>query len=90
MAGAPVTTPVLSSSPRSVAHSLSQVSESQCTRFTARTALPGDAWLCQVVNAVQAIPYGRPRSRTAGGVISEWNGTCSTKHALLAQVLAER
>lgn len=66
------------------------MSESQFARFTARAALQGNASLCQVVNAVQAIPYGRPRSRTADGVISEWKGTCSTKHALLAQLLAER
>jgi hypothetical protein len=46
--------------------------------------------LPQVVNAVQAIPYGRPRSRTPQGVIGEWNGTCSTKHALLAQLLGEQ
>ena len=87
---ASVTTMALSLSPRSVAYSLNQMSESQFARFTARAALPGDASLCQVVNAVQAIPYGRPRSRTADGVISEWKGTCSTKHALLAQLLAER
>ncbi len=39
---------------------------------------------------MQAIPYGRPRSRTAEGVIDDWRGTCSTKHALLVQLLAER
>lgn len=59
-------------------------------RFAARAALPGDAPLGQVVNAVHAIPYGRPGSRTAEGVIQEWKGTCSTKHALLARLLAER
>jgi hypothetical protein len=66
------------------------VSESQFARFAARAALPGDASVRQVVNAVQAIPYGRPESRTAEGVISEWKGTCSTKHALLAQLIRER
>lgn len=59
-------------------------------RFTARAGLPGDASLRQLVNAVQAIPYGRPQARTADGVIGEWKGTCSTKHALLAQLLRER
>jgi hypothetical protein len=59
-------------------------------RFAARADLPGDASLRQVVNAVQAIPYGRPGSRTPEGVIAEWTGTCSTKHALLAQLLWER
>lgn len=43
----------------------------------------------QVVNAVQAIPYGRPVARTPQGVLSEWTGTCSTKHALLAELLRE-
>ena len=46
--------------------------------------------MCQVVNAVHAIPYGRPGSRTAEGVIDEWKGTCSTKHALLARLFRER
>jgi len=59
-------------------------------RFVSRAGLPGDASLGQVVNAVQAIPYGRPGARTAEGVIGEWRGTCSTKHALLAQLLRER
>ena len=59
-------------------------------RFATRAGLAGDASLCQVVNAVHAIPYGRPRSRTAEGVIREWKGTCSTKHALLARLLRER
>lgn len=67
------------------------MSESQFARFAVRASLPGDASLRQVVNAVQAIPYGRPGSRTAEGVISEWKGTCSsTKHALLAQLIRER
>jgi hypothetical protein len=70
--------------------SMNQVSEPQFARFAARADLPGDASLRQVVEAVQAIPYGRPGSRTADGVISEWKGTCSTKHALLAQLLSER
>ena len=69
---------------------MNQVSESQFARFTARANLPGDASLCQVVNAIQAIPYGRPESRTADGVIAEWKGTCSTKHALLVQLLRDR
>ncbi|MGH3203216.1 MAG: hypothetical protein ACRDP5_14345 [Streptosporangiaceae bacterium] len=58
--------------------------------FVTRAGLPGDASLRQVVNAVQAIPYGRPGARTAEGVIGEWKGTCSTKHALLAQLLRDR
>src|SRR5579862_7363481 len=64
--------------------------ESLLARFVARAGLPADASLEQVVNAVQAIPYGRPSPRTAEGVIGEWTGTCSTKHALLARLLGER
>lgn len=59
-------------------------------QFAARARLPDGSSLRQIVNAVQAIPYGRPVSRTAQGVIGEWKGTCSTKHALLAQLLRER
>ena len=70
--------------------SLGQVNGSLFARFATRAGLPGDASLGQVVNAVHAIPYGRPRSRTAEGVIREWKGTCSTKHALLARLLRQR
>jgi hypothetical protein len=70
--------------------SLGQMNGSLFARFVTRAGLPGDASLCQIVNAVQAIPYGRPGGRTAEGVIGEWKGTCSTKHALLAQLLRER
>jgi hypothetical protein len=66
------------------------VNGSLFVRFVTRAGLPGDASLGQVVDAVQAIPYGRPGARTAEGVIEEWKGTCSTKHALLAQLLGER
>jgi hypothetical protein len=70
--------------------SLGKVNGLLFARFATRAGLPGDASMCQVVNAVRAIPYGRPRSRTAEGVIDEWKGTCSTKHALLARLLRER
>jgi hypothetical protein len=70
--------------------SVGQVNGSLFARFVTRAGLPGDASSCQVVNAVQAIPYGRPEARTAEGVIGEWTGTCSTKHWLLAQLLGER
>jgi hypothetical protein len=66
------------------------VNGSLFARFANRAGLPADASLCQVVNAVHVIPYGRPGSRTAEGVIDEWKGTCSTKHALLARLLRER
>ena len=70
--------------------SLGRVDGSLFARFASRAGLPGDASLGQVVDAVHAIPYGRPGSRTAEGVIDEWKGTCSTKHALLARLLRER
>jgi hypothetical protein len=69
---------------------MSRVSESLFARLAIRAGLPGDATVRQMVNAVQAIPYGRPRSRTPDGVIREWKGTCSTKHALVMQLLCER
>ncbi|HUY52588.1 MAG TPA: hypothetical protein VMV92_43950 [Streptosporangiaceae bacterium] len=66
------------------------MSGSLFARFAARAGLPGDASPQQVVNAVQAVAYGRPRSPAPEGVISEWKGTCSGKHALLARLLDER
>lgn len=59
-------------------------------QFAARARLPNGASLRQIVNAVQAIPYGRSVSRTVQGLLGEWKGTCSTKHALLAQLLREQ
>jgi hypothetical protein len=59
-------------------------------QFATRARLPDGASLWQIVNAVQAIPYGRPASPTTQGVFSEWKGTCSTKHALLAHLLREQ
>ncbi|MDI6103793.1 hypothetical protein QLQ12_34785 [Actinoplanes sp. NEAU-A12] len=56
----------------------------------ARVALSENASMVEVVNAVQSMPYGRPAERTAQGALAEWRGTCSTKHALLAAVLAEQ
>ncbi len=54
-----------------------------------RAGLPADASLADVVAAVHSMPYGRPADRSAQGALAEWRGTCSTKHALLAAVLAE-
>jgi hypothetical protein len=59
-------------------------------RFLRRAGLPAEAGLEEVVAAVQAIPYGRPGERTAGGVLIDWVGTCSTKRALLAELIGER
>jgi len=44
----------------------------------------------ELVNAVKEIPYGRPKERSPEGVVHEWRGTCSTKHALLASLLEDR
>jgi hypothetical protein len=58
-------------------------------RFLTRAGL-GEASLWDLVEAVRAIPYGRPSVRTPEGTIDEWVGTCSTKHALLAALLESR
>ncbi|WP_168221282.1 hypothetical protein [Actinomadura sp. WMMA1423] len=59
-------------------------------RFLERAGLAPDARLEDVVGAVQGIPYGRPRDRSPEGVLTDWTGTCSTKHALLARLIRER
>jgi hypothetical protein len=43
-----------------------------------------------LVEAVRALPYGRPSDRTVEGMLRERRGTCSTKHLFLAQALADR
>jgi hypothetical protein len=55
----------------------------------ARAGLAESASLAEVVEAVHSMPYGRPTERSAAGALADWRGTCSTKHALLAAVLAE-
>jgi hypothetical protein len=42
-----------------------------------------------LVEAVRALPYGRPSDRTVEGMLRERRGTCSTKHLFLAEALAE-
>jgi orotate phosphoribosyltransferase len=49
-----------------------------------------EASLVELVEAVRALPYGRPSDRTVEGMLRERRGTCSTKHHFLAQRLAER
>lgn len=49
-----------------------------------------DCTLRQLVEAVRALPYGRPSERTVAGMIRERRGTCSTKHLFLEQELARR
>jgi hypothetical protein len=49
-----------------------------------------DVSLVELVEAVRALPYGRPSERTVEGMLRERRGTCSTKHLFLARALAER
>ncbi|MFD1367736.1 hypothetical protein [Actinoplanes sichuanensis] len=58
--------------------------------FSERTGLGEDAAMVDVVAAVHAMPYARPSERTPLGALTEWRGTCSTKHALLAAVIGQR
>lgn len=51
---------------------------------------PPGASLVELVEAVRALPYGRPSDRTVEGMLLEGRGTCSTKHLFLARLLAER
>jgi hypothetical protein len=46
--------------------------------------------LTELVEAVRALPYGRPSDRTVAGMIRERRGTCSTKHLFLGRELARR
>jgi hypothetical protein len=64
---------------------------SQLQDAVANDALRGDdASLLDLVEAVRALPYGRPSDRTVEGMLRERRGTCSTKHLFLARRLAER
>jgi orotate phosphoribosyltransferase len=49
-----------------------------------------EASLVELVEAVRALPYGRPSNRTVEGMLRERRGTCSIKHLFLARRLAER
>jgi hypothetical protein len=57
--------------------------------FVGRSGLT-DPDLNWTVLALSRIPYGRPASPTAAGVVRDWRGTCSTKHLLLRELLGER
>ena len=59
-------------------------------RFLVRSGLSGEPSLWDIVETIRAIPYGRPSQRSPEGVVQEWVGTCSTKHALLAELLSTR
>lgn len=43
-----------------------------------------------LIVVVSQIPYGRTSEQSALSVVREWRGTCSTKHLLLRDALAER
>lgn len=58
-------------------------------RFLERAGLTPTADIRAVVEALRLVPYGRPEPRTEEGLVSQWRGTCSTKHALLARCLRE-
>jgi hypothetical protein len=49
-----------------------------------------DCSLVELVEAVRALPYGRPREDTVDGMFSDGRGTSSAKHLFLAQVLRQR
>lgn len=46
--------------------------------------------LQDLVEAVRALPYGRPSDRTVAGMVRERRGTCSTKHLFLAREMTRR
>ncbi len=46
--------------------------------------------LVELVEAVRALPYGRPSDRSVAGMLGERRGTCSTKHLFLARELVAR
>jgi hypothetical protein len=58
-------------------------------RFLDRAGLTPADDIRAVVEALRMVPYGRPEPRTEEGVVSQWKGTCSTKHALLVRCLRE-
>jgi hypothetical protein len=60
------------------------------SEFVEKSGLAEALEVRDVVEAVRRIPYGRPRLRSAEGVVRDWCGTCSTKHELLAALLRER
>jgi orotate phosphoribosyltransferase len=49
-----------------------------------------EASLVELVEAVRALPYGRPSDRTVEGMLRERRGTCATKHLFLARKLGDR
>jgi riboflavin synthase alpha subunit len=83
---------------RYVAHAMEQHQErakapgheSTAMASTRDPLLAPDTSLPELVEAVRALPYGRPKDGSIGGLLLERRGTCSTKHLFLARALAER
>jgi orotate phosphoribosyltransferase len=69
--------------------SLYTMADLSATRASDPLYLPGAA-LVELVEAMRALPYGRPSDRTVEAMLREGRGTCSTKHLFLARTLAER
>lgn len=65
------------------------MNENLRARFLRRAGLAVEATPLEIIEAVRAIPHGRPRDRSAGGVVEDWRGTCSTKHLLLRKLLPQ-
>jgi HAD superfamily hydrolase (TIGR01509 family) len=63
---------------------------SPSTLSTIDALLSSESSLIELVEAVRALPYGRPSDRTVEGMLRERRGTCSTKHRFLDMVLAKR
>lgn len=55
-------------------------------RFCERAGLSRDHTLAELIEAIRAIPHGRPRERSGEAVVRDWRGTCSTKHDLLRRL----
>jgi hypothetical protein len=51
---------------------------------------PDGGSLCDLVEWVRRLPYGRPSSRTVAAMLRERRGTCSAKHRYLAAQLRQR
>jgi hypothetical protein len=58
-------------------------------QFLQRAGLTPSVEIDRVVEVLRSLPYGRPQPRTEEGVVSQWKGTCSTKHMLLFRCLRE-
>jgi hypothetical protein len=58
-------------------------------RFLEVAGISRSGGICVIVETLRSVPYGRPEPRTEEGLIEQWRGTCSTKHALLVRCLRD-